>query len=164
MEASATMPKPGPLAAPPPAGRLYRAPTGPGSRITDLGRAERPRLRPGKFYHHEMTRQRGRLYTSPPWLSGRVVMQRPAKPCTPVRFRAQPPSPPFRTCPAFDHHAFLQAGTLPIPRAPGPGGEIGRRKGLKILRSDPCGFESRPGHHLKTMTYSRMGPSSPSGL
>ncbi len=25
------------------------------------------------------------------WLSGRVVMQRPAKPCTSVRFRAQPP-------------------------------------------------------------------------
>tara|TARA_A100001015_G_scaffold319633_1_gene443140 strand:- start:4799 stop:4975 length:177 start_codon:yes stop_codon:yes gene_type:complete len=25
------------------------------------------------------------------WLDGRVVMQRPAKPCTPVRFRLQPP-------------------------------------------------------------------------
>ena len=25
------------------------------------------------------------------WLDGRVVMQRPAKPCTPVRFRVQPP-------------------------------------------------------------------------
>ena len=25
------------------------------------------------------------------WLSGRMVMQRPAKPCTPVRFRPQPP-------------------------------------------------------------------------
>ena len=24
------------------------------------------------------------------WLGGRVVMQRPAKPCTPVRFRPQP--------------------------------------------------------------------------
>ena len=36
-------------------------------------------------------------------------MQRPAKPCTPVRFRPQPP-------------------TI------GPGGEIGRRKGLKIPR------------------------------
>jgi hypothetical protein len=30
-------------------------------------------------------------YTAKPWLSGRVVMQRPAKPCTSVRFRAQPP-------------------------------------------------------------------------
>ena len=27
----------------------------------------------------------------PIWLDGRVVMQRPAKPCTPVRFRLQPP-------------------------------------------------------------------------
>ena len=27
----------------------------------------------------------------PLWLDGRVVMQRPAKPCTPVRFRLQPP-------------------------------------------------------------------------
>ena len=26
------------------------------------------------------------------WLDGRVVMQRPAKPCTPVRFRLQPPN------------------------------------------------------------------------
>jgi hypothetical protein len=26
------------------------------------------------------------------WLDGRVVMQRPAKPLTPVRFRIQPPS------------------------------------------------------------------------
>jgi hypothetical protein len=32
-----------------------------------------------------------RKYTARPWLSGRVVMQRPAKPCTSVRFRAQPP-------------------------------------------------------------------------
>ena len=49
------------------------------------------------------------------WLGGRVVMQRTATPCTPVRFRPQPPllrSPP-KIC---------------------PGGEIGRRKGLKIPR------------------------------
>ena len=32
-------------------------------------------------------------------LSGRVVMQRPAKPCTPVRFRPQPPFPPGRPRP-----------------------------------------------------------------
>ena len=43
-------------------------------------------------------------------LCGRVVMQRPAKPCTPVRFR---PQPPYIVC---------------------PGGETGRRKGLKIPR------------------------------
>ena len=30
-----------------------------------------------------------------PWLGGRVVMQRPAKPCTPVRFRPQPPTNPL---------------------------------------------------------------------
>ena len=47
------------------------------------------------------------------WLGGRVVMQRPAKPSTPVRFR---PQPPFFT-----------------PRS-GPGGGIGRHKGLKIPR------------------------------
>jgi hypothetical protein len=29
------------------------------------------------------------------WLGGRVVMQRPAKPCTPVRFRPQPSRPTF---------------------------------------------------------------------
>ena len=49
------------------------------------------------------------------WLSGRVVMQRPAKPLTSVRFRAQPP------------HIF-SSGTFC------PGGGIGRRKGLKIPR------------------------------
>jgi hypothetical protein len=31
--------------------------------------------------------------TSVKWLGGRVVMQRPAKPCTAVRFRPQPPLP-----------------------------------------------------------------------
>ena len=30
------------------------------------------------------------------WRDGRVVMQRPAKPCTPVRFRLPPPSPRVR--------------------------------------------------------------------
>ena len=47
-------------------------------------------------------------------LDGRVVMQRPAKPCTPVRFRVQPP--------------------FTLKRSKSPGGEIGRRKGLKIPR------------------------------
>ena len=63
----------------------------------------------------------------PLWLSGRVVMQRPAKPCTSVRFRAQPP--------------------YSVPNSSRPGGEIGRRNGLKIRRSlRPCRFESGPGH------------------
>jgi hypothetical protein len=30
-------------------------------------------------------------YSASKGLDGRVVMQRPAKPCTPVRFRLQPP-------------------------------------------------------------------------
>ena len=61
------------------------------------------------------------------WLSGRVVMQRPAKPCTSVRFRAQPP--------------------YSVPNSSRPGGEIGRRNGLKIRRPlRPCRFESGPGH------------------
>ena len=42
------------------------------------------------------------------WQGGRVVMQRPAKPWTSVRFRSLP------------------------PRILGPGGGIGRRYGLKI--------------------------------
>lgn len=29
----------------------------------------------------------------------------------------------------------------------GPGGEIGRRRGLKIPRRKVCRFESDPGHH-----------------
>ena len=59
------------------------------------------------------------------WLSGRVVMQRPAKPLTSVRFRAQPP------------FSSPQCGHLSINfyfHLLSPGGEIGRRKGLKIPR------------------------------
>ena len=56
------------------------------------------------------------------WLGGRVVMQRPAKPCTPVRFRPQPPK--CLIC---------------------PGGETGRRKGLKIPRDkNPVPVRLRP--------------------
>ena len=32
--------------------------------------------------------------------------------------------------------------------APRPGGGIGRRSRLKIFRSNPCGFDSHPGHQL----------------
>ena len=52
-------------------------------------------------------------------------MQRPAKPCTPVRFRPQPPFVPSTS------HACL---CRICRRSSGPGGEIGRRKGLKIPR------------------------------
>ncbi len=45
-------------------------------------------------------------------------MQRTATPLTPVRFRPQPPFPP-----PYDNSPSLS-----------PGGEIGRRKGLKIPR------------------------------
>ncbi len=30
-----------------------------------------------------------------------------------------------------------------------PGGEIGRRRGLKIPRRKVCRFESDPGHHIQ---------------
>ena len=53
-------------------------------------------------------------------------MQRPAKPCTPVRFRPQPP-----------HKAFIKFAALGASHSLCPGGEIGRRKGLKIPRGQP---------------------------
>ena len=37
-----------------------------------------------------------------------------------------------------------------------PGGEIGRRKGLKIPRLMPCRFESGPGHHLINQLVTRI--------
>jgi hypothetical protein len=85
-------------------------------------------------------------------------MQRPAKPRTSVRFRAQPPRQPRRIPPSAarpttqaDCAAFaIAAAHGPIAHSrqtPRPGGEIGRRKGLKIPRLRLCGFESRPGHH-----------------
>ena len=80
-----------------------------------------PASRRGVFYC-----LRSVIYTQI-WLSGRVVMQRPAKPCTSVRFRAQPP--------------------YSVRNLSRPGGEIGRRNGLKIRRPlRPCRFESGPGH------------------
>ena len=49
-------------------------------------------------------------------LSGRVVMQRPAKPCTSVRFRAQPPSFLSRSCLSPARVAKLvDAGDLKSP-------------------------------------------------
>ena len=90
-------------------------------------------------------------------LGGRVVMQRPAKPWTPVRFRPQPPKllPTARFCTVFIC----------------PGGEIGRRKGLKIPRElnpvpvrvfkyrlpDFCGSSRAPGifnsHYFQMILY-----------
>ena len=61
-------------------------------------------------------------------------MQRPAKPCTPVRFRPQPPTSPGTPAP----------GSPPARMA-----ESGRRSGLKIRRPRPCRFESGSGHHLQ---------------
>ena len=67
------------------------------------------------------------------WLGGRVVMQRPAKPCTAVRFRSQPPN----LC------SSLVLWVIPLSS---PGGEIGRRKGLKIPRSNiRAGSSPAPG-------------------
>ena len=53
------------------------------------------------------------------WRGGRVVMQRPAKPWTPVRFRPPPPCSIVFICTIFG--ACRDGGT-------------GRRKGLKIPR------------------------------
>ena len=45
---------------------------------------------------------------------------------------------------------------------PRPGGEIGRRRGLKIPRRKACRFDSGPGHHLifQTVQESLMNPLS----
>ena len=75
-------------------------------------------------------------------LSGRVVMQRPAKPCTPVRFRPQPPNAPGRPRPGH-----------PTARVAEPG----RRSGLKIRRLRPCRFESGSGHQS---TFSAVSATS----
>ena len=66
------------------------------------------------------------LSTVTPWLGGRVVMQRPAKPCTPVRFRPQPP-----------YSKIARVAKLVDARD------------LKSLGwKRPCRFDSGPGHHL----------------
>ena len=68
-------------------------------------------------------------------------MQRTATPLTPVRFR---PQPPFTLSmllqrsqedPVARFDVSLDLGfTCNVAQAPSPGGEIGRRKGLKIPR------------------------------
>ena len=62
------------------------------------------------------------------WLDGRVVMQRPAKPFTPVRFRLQPPNLVI---------LYLESIITVYRREIfkiSPSGGIGRHKGLKIPR------------------------------
>ena len=55
-----------------------------------------------------------------------MVMQRPAKPSTPVRFRPPPPVP-------WDEYP-VEDWVIVSSHLLGPGGEIGRHKGLKIPR------------------------------
>ena len=77
---------------------------------------------------------------------GRVVMQRPAKPCTPVRFRLWPP------------HSTREG--------PGPGGEIGRRSGLKIRGPQGhAGSTPAPGtkQHSVDILYSGL-PHHPAAM
>lgn len=75
-------------------------------------------------------------------LGGRMVMQRPAKPWTPVRFRPQPVLEQER-----QPEALLFLDQLLILNS--PGGGTGRRKGLKIPRDlIPCRFDSGLGQFL----------------
>ncbi len=67
-----------------------------------------------------------RAVSETPRRGSKVVMQRPAKPSTPVRFR--PPPPVFLKAPTA---LFLCCLTM----AACPDGEIGRHKRLKISRS-----------------------------
>ena len=97
-------------------------------------------------------RIRGR---SPPWLDGRVVMQRTANPCTPVRFRLQPPDACFRPSrkalshrPGAPRHVWIRGrrhGGRAVPRdrghpmmrAASPAGTWGRRgRGLAVGTAD----------------------------
>ena len=85
------------------------------------------------WYHMSLTGQIRRMIAVAVRLSGRVVMQRPAKPCTSVRLRAQPPlHRPLqrRGLPDF----FLDFHWRNLTIGQRPGGGIGRRKGLKIPR------------------------------
>jgi hypothetical protein len=87
------------------------------------------------------------------WLGGRVAMPRTATPFTPVRFRPQPPfllpvtpgttdrTSPHQTKPICDWRLGKLVDTQGVKNQwhrpdylKSPGGEIGRRKGLKIPR------------------------------
>ena len=61
-------------------------------------------------------------------LDGRVVMQRPAKPFTPVRFRLQPPIA-NTLIPKYNCYKYIEEINKVCPS-----GGIGRHKGLKIPR------------------------------
>src|ERR1700741_2803079 len=70
-------------------------------------------------------------------------MQRPAKPCTPVRFRLPPPSLPF-------NRGILRSLRL--------GGETGSRKGLKIPRAQGrAGSSPAPGTKSKPLGNALIG-------
>ncbi len=90
-------------------------------------------------------------YTSMSRLSGRVVMQRPAKPCTSVRFRAQPPNPPDFSWSALGS-AFIACLSVAPSRTKVRPARVAKSVDARDLKSlDPrsCGFESRPGHHSR---------------
>jgi hypothetical protein len=83
---------------------------------------------------------------------GRVVMQRPAKPCTPVRFRPRPPSIDPATAP---HGAVVVADATCRDAASGRGYHAGHARVAKSVAAadlksavprGPCRFESGPGH------------------
>ncbi len=67
-------------------------------------------------------------YNKFPRRGSKVVMQRPAKPSTPVRFR--PPPPVFQKSAACAFFACAPAKLVALC----PSGEIGRHSGLKIRR------------------------------
>src|SRR5450631_317316 len=94
-------------------------------------------------------------------LGGRVVMQRPAKPCTPVRFRPEPPTPPValraRACAdalrsaardddgrrtSYSCARFVNMGALDVRRCLEPGG-CACCEFAEFVRSAPRG--SAPG-------------------
>ena len=92
-------------------------------------------------------------YNTHLWRGSKVVMQRPAKPCTPVRSR--PPPPVFEKSAAalFSFAAFVSSHGHQVFRiklrdscfkiAQCPSGEIGRHIGLKIRRFQRWGVPVR---------------------
>ena len=73
-------------------------------------------------------------------------MQRPAKPLTPVRFRAQPPYVKANGVQDNSRGQPTSAYRQKFLFSLCPGGEIGRRKGLKIPREKSrAGSSPAPG-------------------
>ena len=100
-----------------------------------------------------------------PRLSGRVVMQRPAKPCTPVRFRPQPPHHPL-----VEKQAEREEGRrLPMPVLPArPELEGGGGSGKQQQKSSSATFTftrrlsilpaCTPGWRNRQTQRTRQGP------